>query len=329
MILTVSTLAGIPFGFLLALPLMSLLQRLFPERKTAAGGSAVPPKLPKLRPSLTPIVAVHLILVAGVVAFYLLFSPRYAALFQDFGVQLPTITRLVLAAPPNWLILTLPVLLGLDIGCCYLARKLGGRRGLLWWTVGVIAGLALLVIVAMASITIPLQKLIETLGAETTTQNIPSAQPASAPVERSERIAVEDLALHLLVAIREKDDAKLKSLASDRIKGWPDALPVFAVELREHFRQATGSESFDLRASESLINSELAVVKCTGPEALHGMCLVLNFVKTADGWRNHSLRNSSEQTPLAEHLAKLQMELQKVQQPRRPAAEKDPGSPEQ
>jgi hypothetical protein len=130
---------------------------------------------------------------------------------------------------------------------------------------------------------------------------------------------VEDLALHLLVAIREKDDAKLKSLASDRIKGWPDALPVFAVELREHFRQATGSESFDLRASESLINSELAVVKCTGPEALHGMCLVLNFVKTADGWRNHSLRNSSEQTPLAEHLAKLQMELQKVQQPQHPA----------
>jgi hypothetical protein len=189
--------------------------------------------------------------------------------------------------------------------------------------------LALLVIVAMASITIPLRKMVEMLGAETTTQNIPSAQPASAPAERSERIAVEDLALHLLVAIREKDDAKLKSLASDRIKGWPDALPVFAVELREHFRQATGSESFDLRASESLVEGELAVVRCTGPEALHGMCLVLNFVKTADGWRNHSLRNSSEQTPLAEHLAKLQLELQKVQQPRRPAAEKDPGSPEQ
>ena len=333
MILTLSTLSGIPFGFLLALPLMSLLQRFFPERKTAAEGPAVPPKLPKPRPSLAPLVAVHIILVAGVVALYLLFSPRYAALFQEWGLQLPFITRLIMTPPPNWVVLGLPILLALDIGCCYLARQLGGRRGLVWWTIGVIAGLALLVIVAMASITIPLRKMVETLESETTTLTAAPLRPAEAPDDRSERVAVEDLALQMLVAIREKDDAKLKSFATDRIKGWPDALPVFAVELREHFRQATGSDRFDLRASESLVKGDLAVVKCTGPETLKGMCLVLNFMKTAAGWRSHSLRNSSERTPLAEHLADFQREVQKEQQLQhptpRPAAEKDPGSAEQ
>ncbi len=124
-------------------------------------------------------------------------------------------------------------------------------------------------------------------------------------------IAVEDLALHMIVAIREKDDAKLKSLASDRIKGWPDALPVFAVELREHFRQFTGNDTFDLKAGESLVDGDLAAVRCTGPAELEGKCLVFFFVKTADGWRNHSLRNSTVSTPLAKLLADLKVAIRK------------------
>jgi outer membrane protein TolC len=40
---------------------------------------------------------------------------------------------------------------------------------------------------------------------------------------RSDQIAVEDLALQMIVAIRGKDDVKLKSLATERIKGWTDA----------------------------------------------------------------------------------------------------------
>jgi tRNA A-37 threonylcarbamoyl transferase component Bud32 len=130
------------------------------------------------------------------------------------------------------------------------------------------------------------------------------------PVPDKEQIAVEDLALRMMVAIREKDDATLKSLATDRIKGWPDALPQFAVELREHFRQFTGSESFDMRAGESLVDGDLAAVRCTGPAALQGKCLVLFFVKTGDGWRNHSLRNSTVETSLATLLADLKKRLE-------------------
>jgi serine/threonine protein kinase len=134
---------------------------------------------------------------------------------------------------------------------------------------------------------------------------------AATPVDRHDQIAVEDLALHMIVAIREKDDNKLRSLACDRVKDWRDALPVFAVELREHYRQSTGNESFDMRAGESLVDGDLAAVKCTGPKELTGKCLVLFFVKTADGWRNHSLRASMENVPLAQHMANLKKEIQK------------------
>jgi signal peptidase I len=123
------------------------------------------------------------------------------------------------------------------------------------------------------------------------------------PVARvtADQVIVEDLALQILVAIRERDDAVLKSLAVDRIKGWRDALPQFALELRERLRQKTG-KPFDLRQAETLVSGDLAVVKCTGPTELQGSYLVLLFVKPADGWRNWSLRNSPALTPLGEYL---------------------------
>jgi capsular polysaccharide biosynthesis protein len=128
---------------------------------------------------------------------------------------------------------------------------------------------------------------------------------------RNEKITVEDLALQMIVAIREKNDAKLKSLASDQVKGWPDALPVFAVELREHFRQFTGNENFDLKTGESLVEGDLAAVRCTGPVELEGKCLVLFFVKTKEGWRNYSLRNSTVGNSLEKHLADLKVAIRK------------------
>ena len=131
-----------------------------------------------------------------------------------------------------------------------------------------------------------------------TPENDPDKPGASAPAAQPDRIALEDLALHLIVAIRGKDDAKLKAMASDRIKGWPEALPQFAVELREHYRQSTGDEKFDLRAGESMVEGDLGAVRCTGPAALQGKCLVLFFVRTEAGWKNHSLRSSMETVPL-------------------------------
>lgn len=116
-----------------------------------------------------------------------------------------------------------------------------------------------------------------------------------------DQVIVEDLALAMLVAIRDKDDAKLQSLAVDKIDGWRDALPHFAMEGRERFRQHTGKE-FTLYPGESLVEGNRAVVKCTGPDELDGMYLVLFFIKTDEGWRNWNMRNSPPRTPLSEHL---------------------------
>ena len=126
----------------------------------------------------------------------------------------------------------------------------------------------------------------------------------------TDRVLVEDVALHLIVAIREKDDDKLKSLAADEIDGWSAALPTFAVELRERYRQLVGDEGFDLAATETLVKEDLAVVRCTGPEVLQGRCLILSFARTPSGWKNCLLRNSTEDIPLSEHLSDLQRQLE-------------------
>lgn len=133
---------------------------------------------------------------------------------------------------------------------------------------------------------------------------------AGKPQLTSDNVMVEDVALRLLAAIRDKEDNVLKDLAVDRIKGWRDALPQFAFELRERVQQATG-KPFALKVGESLVEGDYAAVKCTGPAELEGKYLVLFFTKTESGWRNCSLRNSPPTTPLDNHLARCIAEMQK------------------
>ncbi len=115
-----------------------------------------------------------------------------------------------------------------------------------------------------------------------------------------DQVAVEDLAMEMLVAIRDKDDAKLVAAAVD-LKGWREALPHFALEMRERFAQMTG-KPFTMYPGESLVQGSRAVVKCTGPKELGGIYLVLFFVKTDAGWRNWTLRNSPPNKPLSDFL---------------------------
>ncbi len=122
--------------------------------------------------------------------------------------------------------------------------------------------------------------------------------------EGRDKIIVEDLALRLLVAIREKEDEVLRELSADRIKGWRSALPIFAVEGRERFRQMTGT-LFDMRAKECLIQGDFAAVKCVGPESLKGIYLVLFFENTDAGWRNITLKNSPPSKSLESHLSDI------------------------
>jgi hypothetical protein len=106
----------------------------------------------------------------------------------------------------------------------------------------------------------------------------------------------------MLAAIRDKDDATLKSLATDYTTGWRDALPKFALEMREHFSQMTG-QPFSMTVGESLVDGEFAAVKCDGRSELKGIYLVLFLKKTSQGWKNCSLQNSPPNVSLAQQFA--------------------------
>jgi hypothetical protein len=127
------------------------------------------------------------------------------------------------------------------------------------------------------------------------------SQKAIQPAITTDQVIVEDLALAMLVAIRDKDDAALKALASDRIKAWPDALPQFAMEMRERFAQMTGGP-FNMKVTQSIVEGDIAAVKCDGPKELSGTYLALFFVRTDAGWKNFSLRNSPPSIALETQL---------------------------
>ena len=132
--------------------------------------------------------------------------------------------------------------------------------------------------------------------------------PLPESVKRVWKVIVEDLATQMLVAIRDKDDAALKAMATDRFKGWTEALPKFALEAREKFLQKT-KKSFQMFAGESVVLGNVAAVKCTGPKELNGIYLALFFVKTEGGWKNFCLRNSPSTIPLTTHLRKVATEI--------------------
>ena len=131
-------------------------------------------------------------------------------------------------------------------------------------------------------------------GEATTT--LPAIQTVATPPS-ADQVVVEDLALRMLVAIREKDDATLRALATDKLKEWDKALPLFALEMRERFQQHMG-KPFEMYPTESFVKGDRAVVKCTGAKEVY---LVLYFVRTPDGWRNWMIRNSPLTAPLAKY----------------------------
>jgi serine/threonine protein kinase len=127
------------------------------------------------------------------------------------------------------------------------------------------------------------------------------------PSVSTDQIIVEDLALQMLVAIRDKEDTKLKALATDSVKaGWREALPQFAVEMRERFQQGRG-RPFNMFPTEVLVEGDRAVVKCDDPKGTNQIYLALFFVKTDEGWRNWSLHNAPPTKPLEDFLAQKPM----------------------
>jgi hypothetical protein len=51
-------------------------------------------------------------------------------------------------------------MLGVDVAFCYLAREVGGPRGLRWWSGSVVVGLMLLVAISAAALWLPMRKVV-------------------------------------------------------------------------------------------------------------------------------------------------------------------------
>ena len=217
--------------------------------------------------------------------FFMVFlMPRFVEIYKDMGVALPPVVVSAIRAvrflgdSREWLI---PLMLGVSLLVGLLVRRIDRR--LLWtWAVLVVLGVAAFTVMVFTSANLPVTSLTRHLAPHT---------------PGNDRVVVEDLSLRLLAAMRDSEDDVLRSLAADEVKGWGDALPQFAFEIRERSRQATG-RPLDLRATETRLDGRFAVVKCTAPDDPNGTCLVLYFVKTDRGWKNWMLRNSPPAIPL-------------------------------
>jgi beta-lactamase regulating signal transducer with metallopeptidase domain len=167
-------------------------------------------------------------------------------------------------------------------------------------------------LIALALVTLTDTHGIAATAASNESNAKPPAAASSATRPPTDAVIVEDLAREFMVAIRDKDDAALKKMASDRIKTWSDALPHFALELREKYRELTGRGDWAIKIEETLLSAkgDIAAVKVAGPQNANGAYLVLLFIKSGQGagewagWRNLTLRNSPPATPLQDHLAK-------------------------
>ena len=125
-------------------------------------------QLEKQSTSIQPTIILHAILFALVAVIFVIVLPRFAEMFREMGVPqsfFPTINNI------NIVNLSLPVLFGIDIGLCFLARKMGGRRGLRLWSVTVI----LLMVAAIGATSgvqyMRLKNVIDTFGGPASAAN--------------------------------------------------------------------------------------------------------------------------------------------------------------
>jgi hypothetical protein len=80
------------------------------------------------------------------------------------------------------------------------------------------------------------------------------------------------------------------------------------------------------RNEQIAVEGDLALVGCSGPEEMKGKWYAFYFVKTAEGWRNHSLRGMKDSTPLTKLMADFLKERPPVETA--PAGPKASGQPQ-
>lgn len=117
-------------------------------------------------PSIHPTILLHAILFVVVAVFLVIVLPRFAEIFREIDAPRSQIPIVGIFQSPEFVLL-MPVLFGIDVGLCFLARKMGGRRGLRLWSVTAILLMVTTVGATLGALQLQLKSVIDNLGGST------------------------------------------------------------------------------------------------------------------------------------------------------------------
>ncbi len=116
------------------------------------------------KPSVWPTAILHAVLFALITTLFFITIPKFVGIFHDMGAPLPVASSLILKLGQLGSVLALPLVAGANVGFCFLARALGGRRGLRIWSGAVILGLVTIVATIGATLFFPMQRIVTKLN---------------------------------------------------------------------------------------------------------------------------------------------------------------------
>lgn len=140
------------------------------------GGSTV-----HARPSLGPTILSHGVLFALLATIFLFVLPGFAEILREMGVPRHSLPRIFLLQSVGGLrsvtgLLLFPLLFGIDVGLCFLVRKIGGRIGLRLWNAAFIVGMISIMSFSCLAMFLPMKTVIAQLQQE----ELKISDPASA-----------------------------------------------------------------------------------------------------------------------------------------------------
>ena len=155
-----------------------LRQQSADEVKTDMCAAAIPARTQDhAKPSLGPTILLHALLFALIATIFLFVLPGVAEVMHGMGVPRRSLPRIFLFQTVGGLrtvsgLLLFPVLFGIDVGLCFLVRKIGGRRGLRLWNAAFIVGMISIMAIASLALYLPMKRVIGELGGQDNSERL-------------------------------------------------------------------------------------------------------------------------------------------------------------
>jgi len=136
------------------------------EVKTDMCAAAMPTSSSdQAKPSLGPTILSHAVLFALFATIFLVVLPGFAEILRGMGVPRRSLPKIFLFQSVGGLrsvsgLLLFSLLFVIDVGLCFLVRKIGGRIGLRLWNVAFILGIISIVAIASLALYLPMKRVI-------------------------------------------------------------------------------------------------------------------------------------------------------------------------